>query len=198
MQTIVPCARNRFSFSNVESRQRIWRSKNELLWCLSRRTRIFQSCWRQISLFFVCPATAKLRQAMKMDNREVSTVQGSCCLYTGMILDELICNRTCSPFLILGSGGGWRLPRRDTQMEYTIISSLPHVVCLSMSRSLRCVQNHYNRPTLVSRKKTCVSIWLLVRSSEAGVLFHYALMPLKTDTRQKISGDRSYTHVPTW
>ena len=24
------------------------------------------------------------------------------------------CNRTCGPFLILGSGGGWRLPRRDT------------------------------------------------------------------------------------
>ena len=38
-------------------------------------------------------------------------------------------------------------------MEYTIVSSLPHVVCLSMSSSSRCVQNHYNRPTLVSRKK---------------------------------------------
>ena len=25
-----------------------------------------------------------------------------------------MCNRTCGPFLILGSGGGWRLPRRDT------------------------------------------------------------------------------------
>ena len=24
------------------------------------------------------------------------------------------CNRTCGLFLILGSGGGWRLPRRDT------------------------------------------------------------------------------------
>ena len=25
-----------------------------------------------------------------------------------------VCNRTCGPFLVLGSGGGWRLPRRDT------------------------------------------------------------------------------------
>ena len=25
-----------------------------------------------------------------------------------------VCNRTCSPFLILGSGGGWRLPWRDS------------------------------------------------------------------------------------
>ena len=24
------------------------------------------------------------------------------------------CNQTCGPFLILGSRGGWRLPRRDT------------------------------------------------------------------------------------
>ena len=46
-------------------------------------------------------------------------------------------------------------------------------------------------------EKTCVSVWLFVRSSEVGVPFHYALMPLKTDTRQKISGDRSCTHVPT-
>ena len=42
-----------------------------------------------------------------------------------------------------------------------------------------------------------VSVWLFVYSSEVGVPFHYALMPLKTDTRQKISGDRSCTHVPT-
>ena len=82
-------------------------------------------------------------------------------------------------------------------MEYTVVSSLPHVVCLSMSSSSRCVQIHYNRLTLVSRKKTCVCVWLFVRSSEVGVPFHYALMPLKTDTRQKIGGDRSCTHVPT-
>ena len=82
-------------------------------------------------------------------------------------------------------------------MEYTIVSSHPHVVCLSLSSSSRCVQNHFNRPTLVSRKKTCVHVWLFVRSSEVGVPFHYAFMPLKTDTRQKISGDRSCTNVPT-
>ena len=43
------------------------------------------------------------------------------------------------------------------------------------------------------QKKTCVSVWLFVRSSEVGVPFHYALMPLKTDTRQKISGDMTKT-----
>ena len=37
--------------------------------------------------------------------------------------------------LIIGSGVGWRLPRRDT-MEYTIVSSLLHVVCISMFLSL--------------------------------------------------------------
>ena len=83
-------------------------------------------------------------------------------------------------------------------MEYTIVSSLPHVVCLSMSSSSRCAQNHYNRPTLVSKNNNCINVWLLVRSSEVVVPFHYAHMPLKTDTRQKISGDRSCTHVPTW
>ena len=35
------------------------------------------------------------------------------------------------------------------------------------------------------QKKTCVCVWLLVRSSEVGVPFHYAHIPLKTDTRQK-------------
>ena len=85
-------------------------------------------------------------------------------------------------------------------MEYTIVSSHPHLVCLSMSSSSRCVQNHYNRPTLVSRKNPVLvfgQFFLLVRSSEVGVPFHYALMLLKTATRQKISGDRSCTHVPT-
>ena len=46
------------------------------------------------------------------------------------------------------------------------------------------------------RKKT-VSVWLLVLSAEVGVPFHYALVPLKTGTRQKIRGDRGCTHVPT-
>ena len=60
-------------------------------------------------------------------------------------------------------------------------------------------ENHYNRPTLVSRKKEekTVSVWLLVLSAEVGVPFHYALVPLKTGTRQKIRGDRGCTHVPT-
>ena len=81
----------------------------------------------------------------------------------------------------------------NTQLSLVILS-------LSVSSSSRCVQNHYNPPTLVSRreKKTCVSVWLLVRSSEVGVPFHYVHLPLKTDTRQKIRGDRSCTHVPTW
>ena len=29
------------------------------------------------------------------------------------VISLVSCNRTCVPFLILGSGGGWRLPRRD-------------------------------------------------------------------------------------
>ena len=80
-------------------------------------------------------------------------------------------------------------------MEYTIVSSLPHVVCLSMFLAL-CSKS-LQSTDLGIQKKTCVSVWLLVRSSEVGALFHYAHMPLKTDTRQKISGDRSCTHVPT-
>ena len=56
---------------------------------------------------------------------------------------------------------------------------------------------HFNVPRVVfkitaidkpeRKKNTCVSVWLLVRSSEADVPFHYAHMPLETDTRQKIS-----------
>ena len=123
--------------------------------------------------------------------RPSSVVPNTCDILTH---GTTFCNRTCHPFLILGSWGGWRLPRRDTHTGINNCSH-PHVVCLSMSSSLRCVQNHYNRPTLVSRKKTknCGSVWSLVRSSEVGVPFHYALMPLKTDTRQKISGDSSCT-----
>ena len=111
------------------------------------------------------------------------------------------CNRTCGPFLILGSGGGWRLPRRDTHngYKYTIVSSHPHVVCLSMflalcSKSLQSTDLGIRKKI---KKHTCGSVWLLVRSSEVAVPFRYALMPLKTDTRQKIRGDRSCTHVPT-
>ena len=48
----------------------------------------------------------------------------------------------------------------------------------------------------IQKKHTpCGSVWLLVRSSEVGVPFHYAHMPLKTDTRQKTSGDRSSLHM---
>ena len=80
-------------------------------------------------------------------------------------------------------------------MEYTIVSSLLHVVCLSMFPAL-CSKS-LQSTDLGILKKTCVSVWLLVCSSEVSVPFHYAHMPLKTDTRQKIRGDRSCTHVPT-
>jgi len=83
-------------------------------------------------------------------------------------------------------------------MEYTIVSSHPHVVCLSLSSSSRCVQNHYESTDgLGMQKKTCVSVWLLVRSLEVGVPFHYALMPLKTGTRQKIRGDTEKLYTCT-
>ena len=86
--------------------------------------------------------------------------------------------------------------REALTLEYTIVSSLLHVVCLSMLLVL-C---HF-KITTIDRpwypEKPSVSVWLLVRSSEVGVPFHYALVPLKTDTRQKIRGDRSCTHVPT-
>ena len=80
-------------------------------------------------------------------------------------------------------------------MEYTIVSHLLHVVCISVflvlcSKSLQLTD-------LGIQKKTCVSVWLLVCSSEVGAPFHYAHVPLKTDARQKISGDRSFTHVLT-
>ena len=35
-------------------------------------------------------------------------------LTVSAVLWHCYCNRTCSLFLILGSGGGWRLPRRDS------------------------------------------------------------------------------------
>ena len=88
-------------------------------------------------------------------------------------------------------------------MEYTVVTSLLHVVCISMflalcSKSLQSTDlGIQKKKKKKEKKKNCVSVWLLVRSSEAGVPFHYAFMPLKTDTRQKIRGDRRCTHVPT-
>ena len=87
-------------------------------------------------------------------------------------------------------------------MEYTVVTSLLHVVCISMffalcSKSLQSTDLGIQKKKKKRKKKTCVSVWLLVRSSEAGVPFHYAFMPLKTDTRQKIRGDRRCTHQCT-
>ena len=76
-------------------------------------------------------------------------------------------------------------------MEYTIVSSLLHVVCINVPRVVFKITT-IDRPWY-PEEKNCVSVWLLVRSSEVGVPFHYAHMPLKTDTRQKIRGDRSCT-----
>ena len=75
------------------------------------------------------------------------------------------------------------------------LDSLLHVVCISMFLAL-CSKS-LQSTDLGIQKKTCVSVWLLVCSSEVGVLFHYAhvYMLLKTDTRQKIRGERSCTHV---
>ena len=128
-------------------------------------------------------------------------MESSCKLIKQNVKITLIyCNRTLGPVPHFRFRGRLEIARErqlhwNKQLYLVILIS---VVCLSMSSSSRCVQNHYNRPTLVSRKKPCVSVWLFVRSSEVGVPFHYALMPLKIDTRQKISGDRSCTHVPTW
>ena len=85
-------------------------------------------------------------------------------------------------------------------MEYTIVSSHPHVVCLSMFLALCSISLQSTDLGIRknNNKKPCGSVWLLVRSSEVAVPFHYAHTPLKTDTRQKIRGDRSCTHVPTW
>ena len=84
-------------------------------------------------------------------------------------------------------------------MEYTIVSSLLHVVCISMFLEL-CSKSLQSTDLGIQKKQQhlCVSVWLLVCSSEVAVPSHYAHMPLKTDTRQKIRGDRSCTHVPTW
>ena len=55
-----------------------------------------------------------------------------------------------------------------------------------------------NWPWYLEKEEKNVSVWLLVCSSEVGVSFHYAHVPVKTDTRQKIKGNRSCTHVLTW
>ena len=65
-------------------------------------------------------------------------------------------------------------------MEYTIVSSLPHVVCISLFLALCSKSLQTTDLDIQKKKKNCVSVWLLVRSSEVGVPFHYALMPLKT------------------
>ena len=102
------------------------------------------------------------------------------------------CNRTCGPFLILGSRGGWRLPRRDTRTGiHNCLWSTSCGVPFNVKFLALCSKS-LQSTDLAIQKKTCVCVWLLVRSSEVGAPFHYALMPLKTDTRQKISGDRSW------
>ena len=90
-------------------------------------------------------------------------------------------NRTCSPFFILGRGGGWSLPRRDTHTGI-LNNCLKSSSCNVQFNVPRIV---FKITTIGIQKKPCVCVWLLVRSSEVGVPFHYAHMPLKTDTRQK-------------
>ena len=73
-----------------------------------------------------------------------------------------------------------------------MISRLVHVVCISMflvlcSKSLQSTD-------LGIQKKTCVSVWLLVCSSEVGVTFHYAHMPSKTDAKQRY-GETEVVHM---
>ena len=83
-------------------------------------------------------------------------------------------------------------------MEYTIVSSLLHLVSISMFLAL-CLKSLRSTDLGIQKNPVFSSVWLLVHSSQVGVPYHYAHMSLKTDTRQKISGDRtvSCTHVPT-
>ena len=63
-------------------------------------------------------------------------------------------------------------------MEYgTTVSSLLHVVCISMFLAL-CSKS-LQSTDLGIQKKSRVSVWLLVRSLEVGVPFHYAHMLLR-------------------
>ena len=111
--------------------------------------------------------------------------------------DNRYCNRSWSLCLILGPGGGSRMPERDAHNRI-------HNYLWSSSCSV-----HFNVPRVVfkittiarpwyPKKQPCVSAWLLVSSSEVGVPFHYAYMATTRGTRQKVRGDRSCTHVLTW
>ena len=89
--------------------------------------------------------------------RPSSAVPNTCDI---LIHGTTFCNRTYGPFLILGSGAGWRLPRRDTHngIHKSQLSLVFFMQC-AFQCSSRCVQNHYNRPTLVSRKNTPVLVF---------------------------------------
>ena len=67
-------------------------------------------------------------------------------------------------------------------MEYTIVSGLLHVVCLSVFLAL-CSKSLQSTVLGIQKNNNYVSVWLLVYSSEVGVPFQYAHMLLKTDTR---------------
>ena len=75
------------------------------------------------------------------------------------------------------------------------MSSLLHVVCISVLCSAKALQS-IDLGNGIQIEKTCVGVWLLVCSSEVGAPFHYAQIPLKTDTRQKLETEfvRMYRH----
>ena len=79
-------------------------------------------------------------------------------------------------------------------MEYTTVSSLLHIVSISMFLAL-CLKSLQSTDLGIQKNPVFSSVWLLVHSSQAGVPYHYAHTPLKTDTRQKISGDRTVVHM---
>ena len=80
-------------------------------------------------------------------------------------------------------------------MEYTIVSSSSCSVPFNVKFLTLCSKSLQSTDLGIQKKNTCVSVWLLVHSTEVGVPFHYALTPLKTDTRQQISGDRGCTDM---
>ena len=82
-------------------------------------------------------------------------------------------------FLILGSGeaGDCQGETLTMSVEYTVVSSLLRVVCIS--KFLALCSNLLQSTDLGIQKKTFVNVWLLVCSSELAVLSHYAHMPLK-------------------
>ena len=89
--------------------------------------------------------------------------------------------------------GGWRVPRRETRIRI-MISGLLRVVSISMFLAL-CLKSLQSTDLGIQKNPVFSSVWLLVHSSQAGVPYHYAHTPLKTDTRQKISGDRTVVHM---